>query len=217
LTEHKLTMSEIEFQAQDTVDPIGEEMHDTGAATLPAWKSWLLSGVADNFYCRVLLYGRGRYMMIGRQSDRTAAVEMFRYLVGLGEDLAKKAQADYRSSREVIEFAQTWGSMYGVSHCQREIVNKVMQYKKSFLVGYSTALNERLKVTRKTLTIAATPQASGLILRDAAAVEKFYHEQHPNVRAGRSRSVSLGSTSGYSAGRAAGSSASLQSRRALGC
>ena len=51
LTEHKLSMTEIEFEAQDTTDPIGDSRVEGLRATIEPWRLVLAHGIATSFYC----------------------------------------------------------------------------------------------------------------------------------------------------------------------
>jgi hypothetical protein len=102
LTTHKLTMTDVEFEAQDTVDPIGQDEVCLDGRSTPTWQVYLAQSIARNFFCCVLGVSReNRQTFIGRDSDRLAAVEMFRYLVGLGLSLAAKEEQSAHSGEGV--------------------------------------------------------------------------------------------------------------------
>lgn len=216
LTEHKLTMSDIEFEAQDRVDPIGEEEVRFEGSNTPTWQVYLSQCVARNFFSRVLGFSRAnRHTFVGRDSDRKAAAEMFRYLVGLGISLARKEGEAYMNSARIQEWATGVRGAISKSDLSKVLRKTNRDFEASFLVGFSAALGKRLDATRRDLEATASTHSTGLIRRDQIAIDMFVQDRFETKKQ-RKRSPKAPSNSGLASGFAHGSAVSLKSRTALG-
>jgi hypothetical protein len=215
LTQHKLTMSDVEFEAQDATDPIGHDEVCLEGRSTPTWQVYLAQSIARNFFCCAFGVSReNRHLFIGRDSDRLAAVEMFRYLVGLGSSLAaKEAQAYMNSPRIQAKVLEYRGTVPKADIAK--VLRKVdRDFTTSFLVGFSAAIYNRLDSTRKDLEATASTHATGLILRDQAAIQAFVQTRYETKI--QSRKPVTANNSGLASGLAHGSAVSLKSRTALG-
>ena len=217
LTEHKLTMSEVEFEAQDTVDPIDVDTVDLPGKSTPTWQLYLSQGIARNFFCCVIgTVGENRQTFVGRNSDRTAAVEMFRYLVGLAIVLAQQEGENYVNSSKVRDFVELAKTKTRATNAEimKEIRKLRRTFEASFLLGFGAAIMERLDANRKDLEASATTHGSGLMLRDDAAIAKYTNDRFETKR--QTRIPNAGHASGFNAGFQRGNETSLKSRTALG-
>ena len=215
LTTHKLTMSDVEFAAQDAVDPIGEDEVFLKGRGTPTWQVYLAQSIARNFFCCVLgVSGENRQTFVGRDSDRLAAVQMFRYLVGLGSTLAAKEAQAYMNSPRIQAWVLKSRGTIPKSDIAKVLRKIDRDFEASFLVGFSAAIYNRLDSTRKDLESTASSHGTGLILRDQAAIEAFVQERY-QIKKDR-RKPAAANNSGLASGFAHGSAVSLKSRTALG-
>ena len=198
---HKLTMSEVEMEAEDRDDPVSEEMIEGLRAP---WAGVLAVGVSTASFCKALQLRTG-YAFIGRPTDRVACIAMFRYLATMGKALSDSELRRYKQTEQYIyessfrpAIARTW--------------------RVSFLRGYAKAIHDRLQSERKALTAQAQSAGSSLIFigKTEAAISQYLCQKYPHLRAGRSTTSRVHSGA-YAAGKAAGSSVSLKSRAALAC
>ncbi len=217
LTEHKLSMTEVEFEAQDRDDPIGE----TGVEGLPArldqWRHVLSVVVAASLYCRVVTFDEKKMttlLWIGRGTDRTAAIEMFKYLSSLGESFAKTRVDELRSSPKAIElrqkFAHDKAARAKVTRMLRTVFS---QWSEDFLLGYASALHTRLTENRGKLEAAST--GTGLIVRDQQAIQSYIGNRF-TVGINKPRAVKTKFDSALSEGWRTGHAVSLNARAGLG-
>jgi hypothetical protein len=198
LTEHKLSMSEVEYQEQEQVDPIGHEY--VGADQIGIkdgrfeyWLGCLATAVANNFFCHTLrTVGGGRSIkFVGRNSDRAAAVEMYGHLVRTATALCEKelqqykaqGQAESQVSKRPVDKLEEALAILSERPRQRwthdgkpiaaEKAAQSRVWKTSFLTGFANAISRRMYSTRRRLEASASTQAAGLILRYQHAVEQY--------------------------------------------
>lgn len=216
LTQHKLTMSEVEFEAQDTVDPIGTDEVELSGKSTPTWQLYLSQSIARNFFCMVLgVKGANRQAFVGRDSDRTAAVEMFRYLVSLALSFSKQEADAYMNGPDVlavVKLAKATTNATG-AEIKKEMQRVRRRFEAAFLIGFGHAIFTRLDATRKDLNATASSQATGLILRDAAAIKEF--AQHHFSFKKQLRKPSVGHAAGFHKGMERGNATSLKGRTSL--
>ncbi len=107
LTEHKLSMSEVEYQEQEKFDPIGNEVVGADQVGMKDgrfeyWLGCLASAIAENFFCHALRFSASRKInFVGRNSDRAAAVEMYGHLVRTANALCEKEFQQYKAQGQV--------------------------------------------------------------------------------------------------------------------
>lgn len=198
---HKLSMSEVEIEQEERDEPVNQESVDGFRAP---WAGVLAMGVCEASFCRVLQSHNG-YVFIGRLSDRTAAIAMYRYLAAMGKTLCDGELVRYMRSEEYI-----YDSSFrpGVARTWRV----------SFLRGYANALHNRLKIERRSLTANAQSSGTSLVYvnKSEAAVDDYVKQTFEKLRNGSSSSSRV-HNGAYAAGRTAGSSVALKSQAALGC
>jgi hypothetical protein len=111
LTEHKLEMSDLEFEKLDEAEPVEREtLHETmarekrlreaGVRTRKVrvdWMERLASTIARAHHCRIIvLPGSSMVSLVGRRSDRAVAEYMIVTLTRAAEGLAEKELGKYR-------------------------------------------------------------------------------------------------------------------------
>ena len=179
LTEHKLSMSEVEYQEQETVDPVGHEYVGADQVGIKDgrfeyWLGCLAAAVADNFFSHTLrTVGGGRSIkFVGRNSDRAAAVEMYGHLVRTATALCEKEFQQYKAQRQVKPQVSNRRWRAGeLSAAEKAAQSRI--WKNSFLTGFANAISVRMYSTRRRLEASASTQAAGLILRNQYAVDQY--------------------------------------------
>jgi hypothetical protein len=145
LIEHKLSMSEVEYEAQAKDDPINSErvkpeqvgMKD---GTYVHWLALLCTAVAKSLFCQAIYFhGWPRTMIIiGRDSDRQAAVQMYCHLSKVAVALCEQEFEQYKQSDEYQRSAEIFLPLSATSRV----------WKKSFLLRFANAISHRLNTTR---------------------------------------------------------------------
>ena len=152
-------------------------------------KATLLSTVASANRCKAVRYdegrGRQRCTVVGHESDLAAVRTLFAALsMHAARSLLAAPVPDFDTPR---------------------------RFRHAFLLAYGLRIGERLRAAAAVAERAATAEAGGsrvgLVLADrAAAVDRAFREQFPNVRTTRS---TVSSRAGLHSGRAAADRASL--------
>ena len=215
LTNHKLTMSEVEFEAQEHSNPMGETVVKGSKTNIPSWTVYIQQSLARNYFCTCFgIAGRGDVYFVGRQTDRTAAVQMYIHLVQLGKVFAKKDCAEYTNNTKVSE----WISR-NRGRCTKQVLDKALKsiktdFKESFLVGYGGAIQKRLDATRNDLEASADRHGRSMLTRNMATVEDYCAERFETKLV--KRTPKPGSQAGLIAGNTRGSQVALNNSRSLG-
>ena len=219
LTEHKLSMTEVEFEAQDTFDPIGDSNSPALTGKLEQWLHLLATAVATSLYCRALTLREdgketGAFVWVGRASDRTAAVEMFKYLASLGQQFAKGRTAEMAQSPKLVDLYRAAAhNKKAKAQIDRQARTLFRDWTKDFLFGYAAALHQRLTINRQHLEAASS--GTGLILRDQQAIEQFVADSFVTSSA-PGRQVKTKYDGALAEGWQTGQQVSLRARTALG-
>jgi hypothetical protein len=217
LTNHKLTMSEVEFEAQELSNPMGETAVKGLKTSIPTWTICIQQALAGNYFCKVFgIVGSGEVYFVGRQTDRTAAVQMYIHLVQLGKLFAKKDCAAYTNTRKVSD----WLSDNLARGCARKLLNRALtkikgDFTKSFLLGYGAAIQTRLDATRSDLDASADTHGRSMIVRNMDCVETYCAERFETKLVKRTPKRP-GSDAGLLAGATRGSQVALNNSRSLG-
>ena len=216
LTNHKLTMSEVEFEAQKHSNPMGETVVEGSKTNIPTWALYIQQSLARNYFCKCFgIVGSGQAYFVGRETDRTAAVQMYVYLIQLGEAFAKKDCAAYADSRTILD----WASHNAARGCTKKTIDKALKsmkavFSKSFLLGYGLAIQTRLDTTRKDLDASADSHGRSMIVRNTASVDEYCAERFETKAV--VRKPKSGSQAGMIAGAARGSQVALNNSKSLG-
>jgi len=178
LLTHKVSMSEVEIASLDAEDPIGLSCSRTKRKRPEKWSQILAFGIANSFFCKVIKRSGGgeetEFIFIGREGDRTAAMEMFQHLSGIAPGLSKDFVLKHARSVDTIL------AMWKGTHLQGRTAYAKLLHKRvsntaqrDFLIGFVTAICKRLAAGRNFIEDGASPAAVGLILRDKLAIEEF--------------------------------------------
>lgn len=198
LLQHKLEMSDIDLAAEDTEDPI-ENDYVTAAGFEKGgrskWISTLFHHVAKAHFCRSLYVdGSKKVRLIGRKSDREIVTYLVSTLARNGERLAKA-------------FAATAVPNDGPWSYRESPRTAKSRAKSSFLLGYVSAISERLRGMR-----AHAEQQGGqfAVVRFRRAENEVARIADVLTRGKTSRSSqTIFNSSAFAAGQEAGRSASL--------
>jgi hypothetical protein len=115
--------------------------------------------------------------------------------------------------RDFVELAKTKTSVTN-AEIMKEIRKLRRTFEASFLIGFGMAIMKRLDANGKDLEASATTQASGLMLRDDAAIAKYTNDRFETKS--YKRSPNAAHALGFNAGIQRGNETSLKSRTALG-
>ena len=219
LTVHKLSMTEVEFEAQDADDPIGDSNSAALSGRLEQWQHLLAKAVAASFYCRVMTMAEGgkptgALFWIGRASDRAAAVEMFKYLASLGQQFAKTRTSEMGENPVLVDLRRAAAQDKKMkAQLVRETRKLFKNWTRDFLFGFGAALHQRLTANRQNLEAGSS--TTGLILRDRAAIDKFVADSFATAQV-RPRAVKTKFNGALNEGWETGQQVALKARTALG-
>jgi len=223
LTTHKLSMSEVDFQAREDGEPIDwepvlSEYGKKSTGLKAYWRLTLARAIAKVNSCEIVNRSRsgGRsFYFIGRTSDRELAKVLYLHLVDLGEDICAKAS---REDREVqsLKFNVKHGiSDYSVpTWAKVSFAAHMKSYRESWKIGFGEAVAKRL-IDRYEETLKAQAQVSANaiihIKKDALAIQEYLKGP---VRQGHSRTQKDDSNAdGYARGQKTGNSVNLSPNR----
>lgn len=154
LIKHKVSMTDLEVDAEEAEEPVDRfdlDWQDVKIrGTRIAWIERLAGIVARAYFCQILVWpNSSRITLVGRQSDAAVAEFMIVTLTRLAEKLAKKE--------------------FGVIYRQNRFA--AHGFKDSFLRSFIIRLDERLREERG----AATKESTALVRvnRAEAAVSEF--------------------------------------------
>ena len=221
LTAHKLSMSEIDFQAREDGEPIDwEEVNASDIGTRSKkfkvwWRVIIAKNIAKINSCQVVRGRRNNFFFVGRTSDRELAKILYIYLVELGEELCSKAE---RADREIqkLKFNVKHGiNSFSVPDWARAAFSSWMKsYRESWKNGFAEAIAKRMEDQyNETLKAQAQTSANAIvhIKRDALAVEEYLKGK---TQAGRGRiNHDKSNADGYARGQSTGNSVNLSPHR----
>jgi hypothetical protein len=165
------------------------------ARPYPKPRRYLLHYIAMNVGCKYLDTGEASGVLIGHPSDMAVAELMFASL---------QLQA-FSSMEATCPPAETFRYTPGVDRGT---------WRTSFLYGFGQTVHRRLQASRRKATQEAGT-GTDLVLRDRGKdVERYMADEFGNLRSGSA--PKLNSSSGYSAGVAAGARANLENNASLG-
>jgi len=186
LFKHKLTMTDLDYAAEEADEPIvgeifsAEELLDIPPkSTNENWLGILLNTLCKANFCKVIRSAVNRYTVVGRLSDRNTVSMLFIYLSKAAMEMSKQAAND------------------------RALDGSKRSFITSFKLGFASAIGERLRVTTQELKAGAQEQGLMRIDQLEKKVADTYHEMFPHA-VFSSRSVSCKNYSGYNAGKAYG-------------
>jgi mannitol/fructose-specific phosphotransferase system IIA component len=156
LTAHKLSMSEVEFKAQDQDNPIGKT-YSPKAGDVAGIS--LAQALAKHFYCRVL-YASGTHevVFVGRAVDRETCDYTFKFLRSVSRMLSKKE----------------WKARYSGSGMQWNKGQEGIRWHKSFQMGFVAGIASKLQ--NQADAVHASVESTALMLRDQLAVKEYANQ-----------------------------------------
>lgn len=161
LTQHKLTMSDLDIAKQETDDPIRGEVFDPyyvrgvkPRRTRMFWQEILATAVAKNYFCEILVMpDSNKFIFFGRDSDREVAMYIYHTLISAAERLVKM---EYRRAKRAHDgLPGEWSK----------------GFHSSFLMGFAVGINERLIENKRQLMRGAASTALVRIEKDQEAVK----------------------------------------------
>jgi hypothetical protein len=187
LFQHKLGMSEIEFAAQEinepvVVEPVYEEDLTGVGRTSRRKKTWLtllIEAVTRANFCRAEHYiATNDVIILGRKSDRLAAVAMIRYL----HDACLEC-ADINTKAYEVE----------------SVFDSKRKYRNGFKLGFAHAIGQRLTVEKDKLVAALGEQGLIRLDRVEKAIDDEFRKRDTTER--RPLPIDPGSYKGFVAGK----------------
>lgn len=219
LTAHKLSMSEVEFQAREDGEPIDWELVDSAEVAgrnkrvRVYWRIKIAKAIAKVNSCVPVNRNTSSFFFVGRTSDRELAKILYIYMVELGEELCNKAACENRETQALKFNLDRHIQSYNVPDWAKPAFNKWMrEYRESWKTGFGDAIATRL-IARYEETLRAQESVSSNAIihlkRDTLAVQDFLKGK---IRRARGVSASTGNDDGYSHGQSTGSAVNLSPR-----
>jgi len=210
LDEHKLSMSEVEFEAREESEPIEWEKFDpvtegfdcSRLRRIP-WQIKLARGIARSNTCDIVIASNGSSIyFVGRTSDREICRSVFTSLLELGYRLSALCmQYDYIN--EAVKCAEADGNFRAW----------MRDYRRSWLLGFAQAVSARLYDAHKA-RMAGLPSSSTAMVhisKDLALIAKAIKDGGASEVTQRSRSGR--NTEAFQRGRSAGAAVNLSPGR----
>lgn len=175
LAEHKLTMSQVESATIDAADPVGESRTTVGN---PLWSRVLMDAVARNLYCDMLeqidVRGKIRLVIVGRDSDRVAALELFRYLVSIAKSCAD-AKVRILLDHLAHHPESAWWFEGGVirREFKKPVDARFRKWKSDFCLGFAAAISRRMSAARQDAEKAANADSLAIVRHEEAAIAQY--------------------------------------------
>lgn len=201
LVEHKLEMSDLEFERQDATNPVDQALinfSDEGVKvrrTRVSWIEKLASLVARNHCCRILVHpGSSNITLVGRREDRAVAEYMIVTLVRATESMSKKEHQKY-----------CWQVYQRDGNC-----SAARGFKEAFITGFIRRLFDRFEEIKRQRE-SETNTSTGLmrISKDDAAAEAFVEALKPKKATALAR-LEVNNGEGYRRGVKAADSVNLK-------
>lgn len=222
LSEHKLGMSDVEFDEVEADEPIewlhvGKEDFEFGSRK--NWQVRLARTIAESNGCKTVLEGgwRSRYSklkhysgnqfwFVGRTSDREICKVLFLYFVKLGAHLQELCQEQERGTQKFlyVHTLQDWEDF-----CLPAWRKWMKDWKDSWFHGFATALTNRIyeqHAQAKKAAVAAGSNAIVRIAQDLAAVEAELKGKTEKAGTGRQGGFNR---DGFNRGKRSGNSVAL--------
>lgn len=138
------------------------------------WTERLADAIARNFLCRLLLLPNSNTVVfVGRRTEREAAAAMYLRLIHISQQLCEK---EFRLWKSTLGHACT---VSGQACCTADS----RRWKRSFLVGFATGLDDRLSRTRR--AAYAHGAASGTHLVPLRSLENALDHHVGKIPTGR--------------------------------
>lgn len=219
--EHKVNVSDIEFEQQEVEEPVDRHYINYQKAEIPLkkrridWIESLAGVVAGAHFCRILVHvGSSRITLVGRKSDCEVAEYVLVTLQRSAEKMAEKAY--YKHWFELFEVCRHCGGQKkghsSTHHAFSSSTYKASGFKGSWLDAFVARLAQRYNELRR----AATSESTALVRVNRAekAVVEWIDE---NVK-GKAQALQVGgkwNAEGSRQGRAAADALDLGSPKAV--
>jgi len=140
LTQHKLSLSDVEFHNLDKDEPVAEwpidyrkyPEFDTKRSAVQ-WESILAQIIADAQHCQIIRYtGTNRLILVGRQSDAEVAEYTIMTLLRAANTISRRE----------------YGAFYRKCMAEDGHPRKARGYRDAFLLGFINGLKERYDKAR---------------------------------------------------------------------
>jgi hypothetical protein len=183
LLEHKLSMSDLDFETMEKDSPVVKHYIDYASygvkvkKTRVAWIEELAFIVARAHFCRILVHpGSSRITLVGKEEDIAVAEYLFITLQRAAEKISARAYDIYRNEerRKSIEAYGEAGRHGSLPH--------TFGFRESFLASFINRLRERLRELQATMT-ASSSTALVRVNRSEAAVVEFMEQYKKNAGA----------------------------------
>jgi hypothetical protein len=161
LNQHKLSMSDIDWNNLAKEEPVAEHHIDftkypdfeTKRSTIQ-WESILAAIIAEAHYCQIIRYiGTNRFLLVGRKSDAEVAEYTIMTLLRAADKIA----------------VREYGAYYRKCQAAGD-VTRARGFKDAFLLGFINRIKERYDLARNG---DGTSTALVRIAREKKAVEDF--------------------------------------------
>ena len=215
LLKHKIEMTDVEVAEQERDEPIEQDFVTANDLTgetdtrkrKESWIGILLMAVAKANFCEVVGAARNNaYHLIGRESDKQIAKQLFKYLYDACTEVVVTETSVYKSSEAYMR-------QIGLGFNSASIIRTFVS---GFKLGFASAINRRLTAerddARKKL---AGGNETGLIRLDQIVkqVEDFRDNAFPHLRSGGS--VTTRGAHGYQRGKAYGNAVGISGQARL--
>ncbi len=191
LAKYNLSMSEI--QNTDT-EIVSHEEYKPGGKSFPTWKTVLLNAICKAHFCQIILRpGTGKYIIVGKETNRETSKMMFTYLCNVINFETKQFLKDKDYDRS---YGKTQGNAFRVGMAKRLAVR--LQEKQQ----------EIIRESKENALVRVDPYTLSLKENDNYA--------YSNFRVGGSKRMNINPYgSAYGAGYDAGGKIGLNGSRAI--
>lgn len=200
LNKYRLEMSEVEFTAFETAEPIERErITGEGKRHRVLWAESLADVIARAHFCRLLVLEQSdTIILVGRKTDRTVAAFVIQTLRRFAEE---------SSDREARAFRKQQRAQFG------ETSADARNFRTAWLASFVNRIAERYREEAQRRDAEAKTTGTSLIrLTNAdAQLTQFMREVVKPRAARRLRGRSSANHAGHEAGRAAGSRVNIRS------
>jgi hypothetical protein len=181
LSQHKIELSEVEYQKLDETDPVVRRYVKWDSVGIPIkrkrvdWHEFMARFVCSAYFCKVLVVtGSSHLIFAGRGTDIDAAEQVFLYLVRVAGRLADAAYVKY------FYEAKAAGN-----------VEMARGFRASYLNGFTLRLAERYEEERERIRRQHADGGTALVrLTDALkAVDSYLDKLRKAGATARARSV----------------------------
>ena len=193
LDAYNLSLSEIDIaEARESVS--GTNYPDLRMAQL--WQKNFLGDLAEIHGCRMILSSSGA-IIVGSEIDREIVVELYRYFEALGQHLC---------DRHVKAWQQTPNYRR-----KRKKTFYTRRYKTAYLIGYQSALLERIQEQQDLDKQQASNETAMIYIGNKLADASTWVDSNLRVETTKPKSQKIRSDA-FHAGRAAGRSVALTTK-----